>query len=214
MSNFLKSVTDTINVINVANISVLLNKYSNYIIALLILTIIYQLYLATFVRENFGGASGSTSSSDKTGDNKKDKGGNDTAVSGTSCTQFSSCSDCTNAQIDRTDKGCFWNPTCKKCGSFKDEGYFSTCDAKKDPNIKCGSDGDSRPIPQTDDIGGGGDNNAPSPSPAPYDDTILNSGSGIPLPYNDFGGGAAISENGCPVCPKLTLLKGPTYTTA
>ena len=209
MSNFLKRVVDAINVANVANVSIVLNKYSNYIVALLILIIIYQLYLATFVRENFGGASGSTASSENPRDDRED----DASVSGTSCAQFTSCSECTDAKINGTNAGCFWNPTCKKCGSFKDKGYSASCDAKKDPTVKCSSDkGDSDPLPQTP----GGDTS----SPAPYDGTSLSGGLGVPLPYNDFDGaksvvgGAAGSENGCPVCPKLTLLKGPTYTMA
>jgi len=219
MSTFFKSIIDAINLTNVTNVSNMLNKYSKHIAAIIFIAIIYQLYLATFMRENFDSAS-------KT---KEDSSSDSDVISGTSCTQFTSCSDCTSAQIDRTDQGCFWNPTCKKCGSFKDKGYSSSCDAKKDPNVKCTPDSDPRPVPQIGDNGSSGSgsgsngvNNGVSgsePSPAPYDDAMLFAGVGIPLPYNDFDGaksivgGAAGSENGCPVCPKLTLLKGPTYTT-
>jgi hypothetical protein len=220
MSIFFKSIADAINLTNVANASNALNKYSKHIAAIILIVVVYQLYLATFMRENFDSAS---KSGDNSKDNSKDASSDSDVISGTSCTQFTSCSDCTSAQIDRTDAGCFWNPTCKKCGSFKDDGYFSTCDAKKDPNIKCSPDSDPRPTPQIgdSDSGGGGVGDSAS-GPAPYDDSILNSNIGInvPLPYNDFDGaksivgGAAGSENGCPVCPKLTLLKGPTYTTA
>ena len=209
MSTFFKSIVDAINLTNVTNVSNMLNKYSKHIAAIILVAIIYQLYLATFMRENFDSASSSSSSSDKSKGKNKDN----LVDTVTSCTQFTSCTDCVKGQVNNTDSGCFWNPTCEKCGSFKDKGYFSTCDAKKDPNVKCSPDSDPRPIPQTSSD----DNNDPS-DPAPYDDSMLNSGLGIPLPYNDFDGaksvaeGAADSENGCPVCPKLTLLKGPTYT--
>ena len=193
------------NMTNIANIANTLNKYSKYIAIALFALIVYQLYLATFVHENFDTKTKTTS---------EDTSTNATA---TSCTQFTTCSDCINGDVSRTNEGCYWNPTCKKCGSFQDEGYSRSCDTKSDPDIKCGSTtGDSRPIPQEDD-----NDEEDTSVPAAFDDAMLNIGSSgiIPLPYNDFDGaksivgGAAGSENGCPVCPKLTLLKTPTYIT-
>ncbi len=197
-----KNMTNMTNMTNMAN---MLNKYSKYIAIALFALIVYQLYLATFARENFDTSSEKDTSVDT---------GADTA---TSCTQFKTCSECIDGVVSRTSEGCYWNPTCKKCGSFKDEGYSRSCDAKSDPTIKCGSTtGDSRPIPQEDN-----NNKEDSSIPVAFDDAVLNIGSSgiIPLPYNDFDGaktiigGAAGSENGCPVCPKLTLLKTPTYIT-
>ena len=197
-----KNMTNMTNMVNMA-----LNKYSKYIAIALFALIVYQLYLATFVRENFDTKTKTTSEETDTG-----------ADTATSCTQFTTCSDCIDGVVSRTSEGCYWNPTCKKCGSFKDEGYSRSCDAKSDPNVKCGSTtGDSRPIPQEDD----NDNKEDTSIPVAFDDAVLNIGSSgiIPLPYNDFDGaksivgGAAGSENGCPVCPKLTLLKTPTYIT-
>lgn len=200
MPDMFKNMTNMTNMVN------MLNKYSKYIAIALFALIVYQLYLATFAQENFDTKTKTTEETDT---------GADTA---TSCTQFKTCSDCIDGVVSRTSEGCYWNPTCKKCGSFKDEGYSRSCDAKSDPNVKCGSTtGDSRPIPQEDD----NDNKEDSSIPVAFDDAVLNIGSSgiIPLPYNDFDGaksivgGAAGSENGCPVCPKLTLLKTPTYIT-
>jgi len=194
------------NMTNTANIANMLNKYSKYIAIALFALIVYQLYLATFARENFDTKTKTTSE-----ETDADTSNNATA---TSCTQFTTCSDCINGDVSRTNEGCYWNPTCKKCGSFQDEGYSRSCDAKSDPDIKCGSTtGDSRPLPQKDD-----NDKKDTSIPSAFDETVFSSGI-IPLPYNDFDGaksivgGAAGSENGCPVCPKLTLLKTPTYIT-
>jgi hypothetical protein len=197
MTDMFKNMTNMVNMVN---------KYSKYIAIALFALIIYQLYLATFARENFD---------TKTKTSEETDADTSTNVTATSCTQFTTCSDCINGDVSRTNEGCYWNPTCKKCGSFQDEGYSRSCDDKSDPNVKCGSTtGDSRPIPQEDD----NDNKEDSSIPVAFDETVFSSNI-IPLPYNDFDGaksivgGAAGSENGCPVCPKLTLLKTPTYIT-
>jgi hypothetical protein len=206
MVNFFHTIARAINATNVASIGHASHKYSKYVTIALFALIIYQLYLATFARENFDTKTKTSSEEDTNVDT-----GADIA---TSCAQFATCSDCINGKVSGTSEGCYWNPTCKKCGSFKDEGYSRSCDAKSDPTIKCGSTtGDSRPLPQKDD-----NDKEDSSVPAAFDDTVFSSGI-IPLPYNDFDGaktivgGAAGSENGCPVCPKLTLLKTPTYIT-
>lgn len=208
MTDMFKNMTNVSNIVNMAN---MINKYSKYIAVALFALIVYQLYLATFVRENFDAKTKTTEETDADTDTS-------TNATATSCTQFTTCSDCINGDVSRTNEGCYWNPTCKKCGSFQDEGYSRSCDAKSDPNVKCGSTtGDSRPLPQEEDD----DDKEDTSIPSAFDDAMLNIGSSgiIPLPYNDFDGaksivgGAAGSENGCPVCPKLTLLKTPTYIT-
>jgi hypothetical protein len=112
----------------------------------------------------------------------------------TSCTQFSNCAQCVNGEVYGNNGRCYWNSQKNHCGSFKDTGYSTTCSG---PSY-CDKIANCQLCTSTNCFWGDRDQQCSSTLKAGYGKICSGSNPNCPK---------------CEACPKLTLLKTPTFIT-
>jgi len=129
------------------------------------------------------------------------------------CSNYSNCADCVKNFDGNTTSPCYWsndkdkNGKTKGCSAFNDPGYYRTCSEPNPQPNKCDVISNCKNCTESDCFWGDTDQKCSSTFKAGYG-KICSGSNPDPNPNPDP------NCPKCEVCPKLTLLKIPTFITA
>jgi hypothetical protein len=125
--------------------------------------------------------------------------------SGSQCSTHNKCSDCVKSVDGNSSSPCYWSNSKNNCSAFNDQGFYRTCNQPPTPGpspTKCETNYNCQSCIESDCFWGDRDQKCSS---------------NFKTGYGKICSGSNPNNPNCPkceACPKLTLVKTPTFITA